>query len=501
MTSDVFKLIKSLTGMEKKFVMKYAFLYKKKGDNILLQLFRLMDAQNEYNEEEIKKKIKNIANRKQELWGKIMSVLQYRSTKIEMVNARRNLDFIHILASKQLFSQALGLIEEMKEWSTSNGQLYFYGLTLQYESGLAQYLYPQDYISRVPVISKQITQNAEDILLTCQVFEFYVRCSQQDRAGQFVRNNNVQSDAAALVRDAYYNLDTSRMSLRTLFMFLDTKSTIHYLLKEYEKCYEYADQARAAFLSKPLKSASDWNTYRTWLANIMQLHSNAKSYTRWKDDLNELEKVMNTHFTGDLLTQCKFHQYRFWYHYRFNKFKNARHVIAEAEDFYQKHKQKLTIDDRIYYCEDFAIAFFDIGDFDKAWRYCHETIQIGKKNMSDIYEFVIMFYLFILLEKREYDFLRSRLKQFSKFLADKDITAYAFEYLVFAFMKKNLGSIGSRKDRREHLKWLKEEINKLLEQGNVYTIEVMEMFDFVKWVDKKIEDRTYPETDKLISAV
>ena len=485
LTTHLFDLIKTLTPSEKKLVMKYAFPYKKGGDSMLRKLFQLVDKQFKYDEKPLKEKIKNLPTRKLELWKKIMLVLQTNNNSIEIVKARRKFDFIHILASKQLFDQIPDMLEELKQWGIAYNQPYYTAIALQYESALQQSIYDQHAIEHMSPIRMQILETAEQIFLTAQVYEYYMRVAELDRSNQIIRDGSIIERAKKLEHDPLHYLPIDRMSLQSLCTYNDAKSTILFLQRKFIESFKVETISRRAFQAKKNKTVVDIYNYCTWLTNLMSVHAHLSDYVQWEEDVIALNDIVIEHFSDDLIRVSKANLFTFWFHYRKNKFKDAQHLIKTTEQYYRVNKNLLAEEDVKFHEWNFVIAFFDMKDYDKSWKYCNEWINKTSADvMPQVQEFMRMFFLFILLEKKEWAYLTNRSKQYEKFIGTKDKTLYVFDILVIAFMKKMKSAKNLRGEQRKLWIWLLEEINKLYDSENLYTKEVLLVFDFREWINR-----------------
>ena len=481
---DLFDLIKSLTPAEKKLVRQHAFTYKKDGDNILHQLFTAIDKQPKYDETTIKKKTSNLSNRKKELWEKIMIVLQMSEQTIAQVAARRKLDFAHILIKKQLFNQAELLAEEVNKWSSENEQPYFKGMALQYLTNIVQQTHNTHMHSQANSLQKELIKNAEEITLTIQAYDFYLRVAQLDSDTNFIRDIKIHQEAEKFLSDKFIDLPVQKMSLMTATMYTDAKSTIYYILRNYQASVAIENEMEKKFLAHPLNTLLHKTAYRNFLINRINPLDHTNEYTTWEKTLTAYKQLIDTSFPNDLLSKASYYVFAFWYHYRFDKFKTAPHFIQETENFYTQFRNPEIEKTFLLLQWNFVIAFFDLGDLDKAWLHCSQWINNTSNDvMPDVQEFMRLFFLFILLEKKEEAYLASRIKQYEKLIRTKNKSLYAFDMLVIAFIKKITKAKG-RIEQRDSWRWLLEEINNLSKAQDIYTIEVLSTFDFREWIKR-----------------
>jgi len=133
-TDDLIILIKSLTANEqgnfKKFVKRHS-----ETDNIYLRLFETIQAQEAYNEAELKKMFKDLAVHKQHLYEVILQSMMSFSMTLTSVNSilDRNMFYAKLLGRKGLITQALKVIRKSLKIAESNESHDTIGLLLGLE--------------------------------------------------------------------------------------------------------------------------------------------------------------------------------------------------------------------------------------------------------------------------------------------------------------------------------------------------------------------------------
>ena len=125
-SNDVFQLIKSLTGPEKRYF-KLSCKYTAKDTNNYMRLFEEIDKQSVYNEERIIKKfkqekfIKHLPSEKNYLYNLILKSLRmYHSVKTTDNNLKGLLQDIRLLYDKELYTLCLKKIKKAKNIASSH---------------------------------------------------------------------------------------------------------------------------------------------------------------------------------------------------------------------------------------------------------------------------------------------------------------------------------------------------------------------------------------------
>ena len=126
--SDIFSLIKSLNGPEKRYFKIYAKRNSLKGKSNYITLFNLIDRQKEPDEKKLKLYLKKsnpnfgLAETKYQLQNIILkSLVAFYSESKPLLRINQMRSRIAILISKSLFKQSIVLIEKLKKESIAIG--------------------------------------------------------------------------------------------------------------------------------------------------------------------------------------------------------------------------------------------------------------------------------------------------------------------------------------------------------------------------------------------
>ncbi|HVZ41337.1 MAG TPA: hypothetical protein VHI13_18805 [Candidatus Kapabacteria bacterium] len=126
-SSDLFELITSLSKSEKRYFRIFASLHARDGSNKYLQLFDLIDAQREYNEEEVRARfqerfaLRHFAEAKYYLYNAILRALHlYAADQSVDVQITTALHQAMILYDRNLFRQSEKMVARARELAIAN---------------------------------------------------------------------------------------------------------------------------------------------------------------------------------------------------------------------------------------------------------------------------------------------------------------------------------------------------------------------------------------------
>jgi hypothetical protein len=120
LTYQLFSLIKSLSKAEKRHFSIYAKRNSVDKEMKFLALFQELDAQNEYDENRLLKKLPQItktqlSNLKAHLYDQILVSLRLLSRKDDDIKLHETIDFAKVLYKKGLYHQSLNQLAKAKE--------------------------------------------------------------------------------------------------------------------------------------------------------------------------------------------------------------------------------------------------------------------------------------------------------------------------------------------------------------------------------------------------
>ncbi|MCK5906782.1 MAG: hypothetical protein KAG37_04285, partial [Flavobacteriales bacterium] len=130
---STFQLIKTLTKAEKRNFRLYAKLRHASGDLKFVQLFDAMDKLNDYDEEQLLKKVpviskSQLSNQKAHLYKALLSSLRNLNKNNPDIQVRENIDYARLLYNKGLYMQSLKILDKTKVLATKS---YFTTLHLE----------------------------------------------------------------------------------------------------------------------------------------------------------------------------------------------------------------------------------------------------------------------------------------------------------------------------------------------------------------------------------
>ena len=160
----------------------------------------------------------------------------------------------------------------------------------------------------------------------------------------------------------------------------------------------------------------------------------------------------------------------------------------------EEYDGKINNEEVMLFYYNISRAYFGVGDYKNALKYINLVLNNSETGLrEDVYTFARLVNLIIHFELGNYDLLDYTLKSTKRFVT-KSLKNYKFETIFLKDFKKLL----KNKDADAMQKFYKEfktELEVVLRDP--YEKAANEYFDFISWLDAKIENKTLEEIVQL----
>ena len=136
-----------------------------------------------------------------------------------------------------------------------------------------------------------------------------------------------------------------------------------------------------------------------------------------------------------------------------------------------------------------AYLYFGIANYNEALHWLNK-IMLLSDSRTDVEFWSRILMLIIRFEKGDYDTIPVLIKSTHRYFHESN-RSYRFEITLLDFLKKHSTKKSDLKELETDLIFLKKELEKILE--NPYEKQAMEYFDFIPWIESKLERKTLAE--------
>lgn len=499
-STALFDLIRKLTKSEKRYFKLYAGMTSKQDKPAYVELFDLIEAQDEYDEERILQQAERIKatqlpNQKKYLYDQILqSLVNFEFTADAEKKVQAHLQFVRILFKKRLLQQCakqvlLGkkiaekyeLYNPLLELLQWEGRLHVMGVDLNPSQANKKKeknrsLTINDELQEIMELYRKQTQLE---FLRNQVY-ISMRDERFSRKEFDLINNRTLEDQIA------YHVGVNQTGFRNQYLYNVTLGIYYITLGNYGRSYTYFKTIVELIEQNMQFTELESNIYPSALYNfalnsirvfrfddffegvLIKLLSEIKKGSLFKESLYCLELISQS-------TRGDFKEGK----------RVAERVIAEINE--NGIQSNIVIEIDMYY--DIAYIYFGNGEYEEALEWINKIInnKAASGIVTDLYTIALLVQIIIHYELGNYFLLESLITSADRFMKARN-RRYKFEREMLKLFKA-LEKAANKKERVEQFKKIKDRIREL--SKDPYERRVLEYFDFISWFNSKIKNKPF----------
>lgn len=499
-STELFKLIKSLSKSEKRFFKLSSSLQS--GDKNYLKIFDFIEGQSKYDEEELKKAfkketfIKHLPSEKNHLYKLILKSLRsYYSEQSVSSLLKQEIKNVEILYNKALYKECEKFVSRAKQVAREHEKFYYWYELISWEKKLLEEAYESGEFSTN--LDALVAEEEEVIAKLRNLAEYQVIYSKINlifRSGGFTR-----TDSERLVVDgiADYHLikgKNTALSTRAASMCYYIKGLCAATNRNYEDSFQFFNRTREILDRNPDIKADSGQRYVMTLSHLLRCYIDSNDFENAQKLITDMraldgKKGFNS---VDIMVRIFTSTYNLELNllHAMGDFQKSVDLIPQIEKLQEEYGDKVSKEQEILLTYNKAYSYFGIGEFKKALSYINEVLNDNEQNLrQDIYSFSRLFNLVLHFELENYDFLEYIIKSTNRYLSKQD-RDYEVENVCIKHIRKLSKSIHST-ERILILEKMKDELEPLLMDRNERV--VLEYFNITAWVTSKIYKISFSE--------
>jgi len=504
-SDELFQLIKSLHKTEKGYFKKYASTHIIGQKNNYMKLFEAIDKQKFNNKDTYKKMfaketfIKHLPSEKNYLSDLILRSLTSYSTKVSTeFKIKELLLQTEVLFKKSLYKQCKKLLAKAKELAYEYENNILLLNILEWEKKIMSMelyiLKTEDIIESVyreeQLILEKVQNTNEYWKLAARTYRLY------STTGPARNDEEVKTFANLMAKRHPWNERQKLPYLAKVFRY-NAYGFHFFSINDYKKSYEYIQKELTLWENNPLQIKEHITFYTLALNNMVLVCGRLKKYKERLENIEKLRmipkqwtKIAYEDMDSKIfLRLCVFETDTY---IKTGECEKGIALVPKIEEGLDALGDKL-IQKRMLLTVYFNISYlyFIAGNYSKAlyWQnkiLNHPYIDIG----LDIICFSKILNLLIHFEMNNVQLLEYVVKSTYRFLYKKN-RLYKVESSVLNFIRKKLPAMNTPKKRIESFRELREELIENSKNPNESGLLVY--FDFVEWLQSKIENRSFAE--------
>ena len=493
-STELFKLIKSLTKSEKRFFKLSSSLQS--GDKNYLKIFDHIEKQDEYDEDAIKEVfaketfIKHLPSEKNHLYKLILKSLRSFYSEQSVISLlKQEMKNIEILYNKALYKECEKFVSRAKEIAKEYEKFYYWFELISWEKKLLEEAYEagefttnlDDLVEEEELVIAKLRNLAEYQVI-------YSKINLVFRSGGFTRN---ESERQVVEDIADYHLikgKNTAISTRAASMCYYIKGLCAATNRNYSDSYQFFNRTREILDNSPKIKEDSAQRYVMTLAHLLRCYIDGKQFENAQKMIDDIRAIESKKGGNSMDIQVRLFTSSYAQEltllHAMGEFQKSVDLIPKIEELQLFFGEKVNKEQEVVLTYKKAYSYFGIGNYKKALSYVNIVLNDNEQNLrQDIYSFLRLFNLVLHFELENYDFLEYLIKSTNRFL-NKQERDFEAEAVCIKHIKK-LAKTNLNNEKIVILNQLKNELNYLMTDKNEGVL--LEYINITAWVDSKIK--------------
>jgi len=502
-STELYKLIKSLTKSEKRFFKLSSSLQS--GDKNYLKIFDYIEGQSKYDEDSLKEAfksetfVKHLPSEKNHLYKLILKSLRsyYSEQSISSI-LKQEIKNVEILYNKALYKECEKFVVRAKEVARDHEKFYYWFELLSWEKKLLEEAYESGEFSRD--LDELIEEEEMVIAKLRNLAEYQIVYSKINlifRIGGFTRNENERKVVEGIADYHLIKGKNTAISTRASSMCYYIKGLCAATNRNFDDSYQFFNKTREILDKNPNIKSDSGQRYVLTLSHLLRCYIDGKNFNQAQTLINDLRALEGT--KGFNSTDITVRLFTITYNLELSlfhaqgEFQKSVDLIPKIETLEEQFGDKVSKEQEILLTYSKAHSYFGVGDYKKALYYINLVLNDNEQNLrQDIYSFARLFNLVLHFELENYDFLEYIIKSTNRYFSKQE-RDFEVETVCIKHIRK-LSKILSQNERTAVFISMKEELDILLQDHNERV--VLEYFNITAWVESKINKVSMSEAVK-----
>ncbi|MFT5859467.1 MAG: tetratricopeptide (TPR) repeat protein [Flavobacteriaceae bacterium] len=500
-STELFKLIKSLTKSEKRFFKLSSSLQS--GEKNYLKIFDFIERQSSYDEGQLKTEfdgetfIKHLPSEKNHLYKLILKSLRaYYSEQSISSTMKQEIKNVEILYNKALYRECEKFVSRAKATAKKYEKFYYWFELINWEKSLLESAYESGEFTTD--LDKLVAEEEMVIAKLRNLAEYtiiYSKINLVFRSGGFSRNEAERSVVADIADYHLIKGKNTALSSKAASICYYIKGLCAATNRNYQDSFQFFNRTREILDDNPSIKQDSGQRYVMTLFHLLRCYIDNKQFDQARELITDIRSLAGKKGFNSVDIEVRIFgntsiQELTLLHAEGN-FDKSEELIRDIEKSQLTYGDKVSKEVELLLTYNKAYTYFGIGEYKKSLQYLNEVLNDNETNLrQDVYSFSRLFNLVIHYELGNYDFLEYVIKSTNRYLS-KQSRDYKIENVCIKNIRK-LAKTDSELNRLEIFEKLDVEINDLLEIRDEQAI--LEYFNISAWVQSKILKLSFDET-------
>lgn len=497
----LFNLIKSLSGSEKRYFKLYATGNRADKSSKYLLLFDAIDLQESFDDEALKAivyegeeiKSRKFSELKSYLYDLILTALQGYDEKTSIdFRLKGMLQSVRVLYKRSHYEDCRDLLPKIKKQAYKYERFSNILEVLNWERTVAyaqrDIPFLNDHLERIDQEERECMENLRNLSFYQNIF---FRMLIHIRKNAVLRTDEQKAILNEIISNDLLSDLSKAKSFRARVTFHRIYGLYHYASQNYQKFHTSSKAVIELMESIPHFLKEDTSEFISALSNYVLSCGLLEKYNELEQNLHKFSKIQPVIDSDKLFIYKQLLVARLRISINKGDFDGGLIILTkhlkEKEDFKRNAFEKGNFFFQYFY------IYFGIGDYDKALEYLNEWLNMPRSiEQQDLQSLARVLNLIIHFEMNNTILLENLLRSTYRFLKKRN-RMYKLERKVLTFIK-DANKLASNRALKASFLELKEAFEALAKDPSEKVM--FQYFDFIAWVDSKINNESFAEATK-----
>lgn len=495
-STKLFNLIKSLTGSEKRYFKLFVSNNKADKSSKYALLFDAIDAQDEFDDEELKNLIyanepihsRKYSELKAYLYDLILKSLHGYDEKSSVdFKIKGMLHSVRVLYKRSHYEDCKELLNKVKKLAFTYEKFASILEVLSWEKQIAYAQMDISFLdSELDRIDEEEKLCLEQLKNLSGYKNVFYKVLINIRKNALLRSQEQKIILNKIIDNPLLTDISLAKSYYAKLYYYRTYSLYYYAVLDYEKFYHSSKLVIEEMESKPHLLKEDVSEYISALSNFTLSCGLLEKYEEVKQNLDKFLKIKTNTLDDELKIHMEYYSKSFSLNLFTGEFEQGLKVLEEHLEGLKKFGEGLFQRGRFYF--QYFYIYFGIGDFDKALDYLNQWLNLPRSiERQDLQSLARILNLIVHFEMGNTMLLEYLFRSTYRFLRKRN-RMYNFEKRVLTFIKDS-NKIQTSRELREAFLTLKNDFEEL---SKIPSEKVMfQYFDFIAWLESKTSNESF----------
>lgn len=502
-STELFKLVKSLTKSEKRFFKLTSSLQS--GEKNYLKIFDAIEKQAEYDEEALKEEfkhetfIRHLPSEKNHLYKLILKSLRaFYSEQSISSQLKQEIKNVEILYNKALYKECEKFVSRAKELAANYEKFYYWYELISWQKKLLEEAYEEgEFSTNLDELIEEEEMVISKLRNLAEYQVIYSKINLIFRSGGFTRNEKERQIVADIADYHLIKGKNTALSTKAASICYYIKGLCAATTRNYQDSFQFFNRTKEILDNNPKIKMDSQQRYVMTLLHLLRCYIDNNDFEQAENLIAEIRELGDK--KGFNTTDVKVRIFANTYNqeldllHKKGEFQKAVDLLTEIDAGKELYEDKISKEQEVRFLYNKAYSFFGVGEYKKALSFLNEVLNDNEQNLrQDIYSFSRLLNVVLHYELENYDFLEYVIKSTNRYLSKYE-RDYRIEDVIVKYMRK-LSKASSAINSQEIFEAMKLEIDELMQDHQERV--VLEFLHIPAWIESKIQRISFSDAVK-----